>query len=187
MARIYPGLTEDHQQFIATQQVFFVGTATAESWVNVSPKGLDTLRIIDRNRLAWLNLTGSGNETAAHVQENGRMTLMFCAFSGDPTILRLYGAATAVHRGDSEWGTLFPLFAPAPGARQIFLLDIERVQTSCGFGVPCYTYEGPRDELIAWASRLGDHGLRNYWEQKNQFSIDGLPTHIIARSAEDNS
>jgi hypothetical protein len=182
MGQKYTALSEQHSQFIAEQKIFFVGTATADSRVNVSPKGMDSLRIIDKHHVVWLNVTGSGNETAAHVQENPRMTLMFCAFTGDPLILRLYGNATVVHRNDPEWADLFALFAPIPGARQIFRLTIDLVQTSCGMAVPYLSYLGEREQLNIWAEKKGPTGIKAYWQEKNQTSLDGLPTNIIAKN-----
>ena len=132
MAKLYEQISPKLQQFIEDQKIFFVATATADSRINLSPKGMDSLRILAPNRVAWLNVTGSGNETAAHVQENPRMTLMFTAFEDNPLILRIYGTATAVHKDDPEWQRLFPLFTPLPGARQIFDLTVDLVQTSCG-------------------------------------------------------
>lgn len=164
MGKQYEALTEQHSQFIAAQKIFFVGTASADSRVNVSPKGMDSLRVINKNRVVWLNVTGSGNETSAHVQLNPRMTVMFCAFDGDPLILRLYGTARVVHKNDAGWGELFRLFEPLPGARQIFDLSIDMVQTSCGMAVPYYSYEGDRDLLTDWAIQKGDEGLQQYWK-----------------------
>lgn len=181
MAQMYRELSDRHMQFIRAQKMFFVGTATADSRINVSPKGADTLRVIDGNHIAWLNLTGSGNETSAHVQQSPRMTLMFCAFEGAPLILRVYGKARAVHRKDREWAALVRLFGSTDGgARQIFDFAIESVQTSCGMGVPFYAYEGERGMLDQWAVKKGDEGVRKYWEEKNQFSIDGIPTNVVA-------
>lgn len=182
MGQQFRELSEKHIQFIAEQKIFFVGTASADSRVNVSPKGMDSLRVLGSNRVAWLNVTGSGNETAAHVQLDPRMTVMFCAFDGQPQILRIYGSAKAVHRGDPEWPELFSLFKPLPGARQIFDVNIDLVQTSCGMGVPNFAYVGERESLNEWAVRKGEEGLKQYWEDKNQMSIDGIPTHIVAKS-----
>lgn len=181
MGRQFRQLGADHIQFIAAQKIFFVGTATADSRVNVSPKGMDSLRVLQNDRVAWLNVTGSGNETSAHVQQNPRMTLMFCAFDDKPLILRLYGAARVVHGSDPEWHDLFGLFRPLPGARQIFDLAIDLVQTSCGMGVPCFSYAGDRELLSEWATKKGEEGLKRYREEKNQTSIDGIPTHIVAK------
>jgi hypothetical protein len=143
---------------------------------------MDSLRVLGNNRVAWLNVTGSGNETAAHVQQTPRMTLMFCAFDGQPLILRLYGTAKVFHQGDLEWNSLFSLFKPLPGARQIFELSIDLVQSSCGMAVPYFSYEGERELLSDWATKKGDEGLKQYWQEKNQISIDGIPTHIVAKS-----
>lgn len=182
MAQMYEELSQRHIEFIAAQKMYFVGTATADSRINVSPKGMDSLRVIDAKRVAWLNVTGSGNETSAHVQVDPRMTVMFCAVEGNPLILRLYGKARVIHHGDVEWNELYPLFKPLPGARQIFDLAISHVQTSCGMGVPLYDYKAERGQLDAWAEKRGESGVREYWAQKNQTSIDGLPTHILARN-----
>lgn len=181
MAKQTHELTEKHIQFIVDQKVFFVGTATADSRVNVSPKGMDSLRVVRNNQIIWLNVTGSGNETSAHVQMSPRMTLMFCAFEGAPLILRVYGTAKVIHRDDAQWDELFSLFNPLPGSRQIFVLDIDLVQTSCGEAVPYYSFVGERDNLNNWALKKGEEGLKRYRSEKNQFSIDGIPTHILAK------
>ena len=182
MAKRFESLSDEHIRFLAEQKIFFVGTAAADSRVNVSPKGMDTLRVIDSRRIVWLNVTGSGNETAAHVLLQPRMTLMFCAFEGPPLILRIYGKSKVVHRSDAEWEVLYARFNPLPGARQIFDLSIDLVQTSCGAGVPYYQYSGERLELIEWSRKKGEDGLRQYWLEKNQLSIDGLPTHIAEKN-----
>lgn len=179
MAKFYPELDDNLRQFIAAQKMFFVATAPKEGRISLSPKGLDSLRILDNQRLVYLDLTGSSNETAAHLRENGRMTLMFCAFEAEPLILRLYGRGEVVRRDDREWAALSPLFPVYPGARQIMVLDIESVQTSCGAGVPLFDYQGERDKLLRWAEKKGEDGIRDYWRDKNQFSIDGLPTGLI--------
>ena len=182
MAKQYEALSEQLVEFIAAQKIFFVGTATGDSRVNVSPKGMDSLRVLNNKRVIWLNATGSGNETSAHVQQSPRMTIMFCAFEGPPLILRLYGTARVVHKNDDDWEVLFAHFSPLPGARQIFDLSIELVQTSCGMAVPCYAYTGDRELLLDWAREKGDDGLKQYWKEKNQSSIDNIPTHIIAKN-----
>lgn len=182
MGQFYQEMSEKHRQFIADQKIFFVGTATTDSRVNVSPKGMDTLRVLGNNRVVWLNVTGSGNETSAHVQQNPRMTIMFCSFEEAPLILRLYGQASVFHHNDAEWQALYSLFEPVPGARQIFDLKVDMVQTSCGFGVPYYSYTGERDTLNEWAIKKGDEGVKKYWEDKNQASIDNIPTNIVAKN-----
>lgn len=179
MGRQYSAISDRHREFIERQRLYFVATAAADGRVNLSPKGMDSLRVLGPDRVAWLNLTGSGNETAAHLREIPRMTLMFCAFEGDPLILRLYGQARAVHPRDGEWALLLPLFPEQPGARQIIDLRVELVQTSCGFGVPLFDYVGQREELTRWSERKGEAGIREYWETKNRTSLDGRPTGIL--------
>jgi hypothetical protein len=182
MGKQYEALSERLIKFITEQKIFFVGTATADSRVNVSPKGMDSLRVLGEKRVAWLNVTGSGNETSAHIQLNPRMTIMFCAFEGAPLILRLYGTAKVVHKNDVEWSELFPLFEPLAGARQIFDISIDLVQTSCGMAVPYYSYEGDRELLKDWAVKKGDEGLKTYWAEKNQISVDNIPTNIVVKN-----
>lgn len=179
MADMYEALEDAHVEFIGRQQMFFVGTAGAEGHVNVSPKGMDSFRVLDSNTIAWLNLTGSGNESAAHVLENGRMTIMFCSFDKQPLIMRLYGRARAVHPRDEEWPGLSSRFPGIAGARQIFVQDVELVQTSCGYAVPRYEYTGERETLRKWAENKGEDGIRQYWEQNNTRSLDGKDTGIF--------
>ncbi|MGI9414149.1 MAG: pyridoxamine 5'-phosphate oxidase family protein [Hyphomicrobiales bacterium] len=164
--------------FIKEQKLFFVATAAPDGRVNLSPKGMDTLKVISETRIVWLNLSGSGNETAAHLRELDRMTLMFCAFEDKPMILRVYGRARAYHPRDPGWDRLSPLFPALPGSRQIFDLDIDLVQTSCGTGVPVYEFKRDRGEteLLPFYDAMGEEGVRAYWERKNQTSIDGKPT-----------
>ena len=178
MSKLHKNITPKLREFIEKQKIFFVATATADSRINLSPKGMDSLRVVNANRVVWLNVTGSGNETAAHVQENPRMTLMFTAFEGNPMILRLYGNSNAIHMDDADWQLLYPLFPEIPGARQIFDLNIDLVQTSCGFAVPLYDYVGEREQLNTWASKKGNDGLKEYWKEKNNISLDGKPTHF---------
>jgi hypothetical protein len=182
MAKQFDALSDRLMEFISRQKIFFVGTAAQGSRVNVSPKGMDSFRVLGPNRALWLNVTGSGNETSAHVQQDPRMTLMFCAFDGPPLILRLYGTARVVHQGDADWAELYAHFKPLPGARQVFDVAIEMVQTSCGMAVPQYTYDSDRELLSNWATHKGTDGLKQYWEEKNQTSIDGLPSHIMAKT-----
>ncbi len=182
MGKQFEALSDRLIEFIAEQKIFFVGTATGDSRVNISPKGMDSFRVLNNNRVIWLNLTGSGNETSAHIQHEPRMTIMFCAFEGPPLVLRLYGTARAIHKNDDDWKELHAHFDSLPGARQIFDLSVELVQTSCGFGIPYYAYTGDRELLSDWARKKGDDGLIDYWEEKNQFSIDKIPTNIIAKN-----
>lgn len=180
MGKQFASLLPEHEQFIARQHIFFVGSAplSQEGHVNISPKGHDVLRILSPNRAAYLDLTGSGNETSAHILENGRITIMFCAFDGSPNIMRLYGTGNVLLPGSSEWEQLYPLFTPLPGARQLVVIDIDKVQTSCGFAVPFMSYTGERETLQRWAVQKGEDGLKDYVQQKNIVSIDGLPTHL---------
>ncbi len=179
MGQKYPELSEKHIEFIAQQKLFFVGTATADSRVNISPKGMDSFRVVDSKRVVWLNVTGSGNETAAHIQSNPRMTIMFCGFEGPPLILRLYGTAKVIHKDSANWHELYKLFPSLPGARQIFDLEVDLVQSSCGMAVPYFSYESDRELLSDWAAKKGDEGIKEYWAEKNQFSLDGIPTNIV--------
>lgn len=180
MGKVYDSITEDHREFIAAQQMFFVATAplNPDGHVNLSPKGLDCFRILAPDRVAYLDLTGSGNETSAHLRENGRITLMFCAFAGPPKILRLYGCGETVLPDSAGWAELRPLFGEHPGMRQIVVAQISRVQTSCGFGVPIYEYVGQRDTLNRWADAKGSDGLESYRHERNARSIDGLVTPL---------
>lgn len=180
MAKFFDCITEELQKFIAAQHIFFVGSAPLNptGHVNLSPKGLDCFRILSPNRVAYLDLTGSGNETSAHLQENGRITFMFCAFDEPPRILRLYGQGHTILPSYPEWNSLYFLFPQIPGTRQIIVADIKRVQTSCGYGVPLYEYRGERQTIITWANNKGEQGLRDYQQQKNLISLDGLPTPL---------
>ena len=182
MGQQFSEISDKLKQFIEDQRLFFVATATADGRVNVSPKGMDSLRMTGKNQLVWLNVTGSGNETSAHVQENPRMTIMFTAFEGNPMILRLYGNARVLHKNDPEWEAYYSLFTPVPGARQIFDLTVNLVQTSCGMAVPYFDYVEERDQLKNWAVKKGEEGVKQYWQDKNQTSLDGLPTNIMEKN-----
>jgi Pyridoxamine 5'-phosphate oxidase len=182
MAQQYPEISEKLSQFIDRQKMFFVGTATEDGRVNVSPKGMDSLRVLGKNQVIWLNVTGSGNETSAHVQENPRMTIMFCAFEGNPMILRLYGHAQVVHKNDAQWDDLYSHLDPHPSARQIFNLNVDLVQTSCGMAVPFYDFSSERTQLTDWAIKKGPEGVKQYWEEKNQLSLDSKLTHIMEKN-----
>jgi hypothetical protein len=180
MGKQYDAISETLQDFIKSQKIYFVATAAKDGRVNVSPKGLDSLRIIDQNKVVWLNLTGSGNETAAHLLDTNRMTLMFCDMVEHPMILRLYGNAKTIHPRDSSWEQYAQMFDNYVSARQIFVMDVDLVQTSCGFGVPLFEYQGDRDTLVKWANSKGEKGIEEYWLEKNQKSIDGKETGILA-------
>lgn len=181
MADTFPHISEELRAFIEMQHMFFVATAAPGSRINLSPKGCDSLRVINATRVLWLNLTGSGNETAAHLLLDPRMTLMFCAFDRTPMILRLYGQGRAYHPRDPEWGEWRPLFPEHIGARQIMALDVELVQTSCGYAVPRYDFVEQRPTLDKWTERKGEEGVAAYWRDFNHASIDGLPTGIVPK------
>jgi len=182
MGQQYSEISDKNIQFISEQKIYFVGTATEDSRVNISPKGMDSFKVLGPNRVIWLNVTGSGNETSAHIQKNNRMTIMFLAFDGAPNILRLYGQARVIHKNDVEWDGLSSHFKLLPGTRQIFDLSVDLVQNSCGMSVPFYSYDGDRDQLKDWAIKQGDGGLKRFWEKKNQKSIDGLETKILEKN-----
>lgn len=186
MATQFPSIDPKLRRFIEKQHVFFTGTAAPDGRVNVSPKGMDSLRVVGPNRIIWRNLTVSGNETAVHLDAIPRMTLMWCAFAGPPMILRVFGQARAVHRLDPDWSGLDGHFATDPAARQIFDLDVELVQTSCGYAVPEMDYRADRQILTDWAARKGEDGLRAYWAERNTESIDGKPTRIVERNLGEN-
>lgn len=179
MAKFYDHLEPQLIEFIKAQKVFFTGTAATEGRVNVSPKGTDSLRVLSPKKIAWLNLTGSGNETAAHLKLVNRITLMFCAFESKPLILRVYGTAKTIHRQDTEWEAYVSQFGESPGARNIFIVEIESVQTSCGFAVPFMDYKEDRQILNDWAAKKSEEELTDYWTTKNVESIDGFPTGIF--------
>ncbi|NEQ50794.1 MAG: pyridoxamine 5'-phosphate oxidase family protein [Leptolyngbya sp. SIO3F4] len=180
MAKVFSELAPSHQEFIQKQQLFFVATAPlmANGHINVSPKGLNTFRILSSNRVAYLDLTGSGNETSAHVLENGRITLMFCSFDRQPLILRLYGTGNVILPSQKKWADLASHFEILPGVRQIIVATIDRVQTSCGYGVPMYEYQDQRPTLTVWAENKGPDGLIEYQLTKGSSSIDGLKTPL---------
>ena len=179
MSKFYTKITSRLQKFIEAQKIFFVATAPNSGRINLSPKGMDSFRVINENRVLWLNVTGSGNETAAHLLENKRITIMFCAFDGAPNILRLYGKGEEIKEGDASWNDLITLFPETPGTRQIFDITIESSQTSCGMSIPFFEYKSERNELNDWATEQGKDKIAQYWEDKNQTSIDGLPTQIM--------
>lgn len=177
MGKVFAELDDDLRAFIACQRVFFVATAprSADGHVNLSPKGLDTFRVLGPTTVAYLDLTGSGVETMAHLRENGRLTVMFCAFEGRPRIVRLYGRGRVVEPRDAEWATVSAAFPAMPGVRSVVVLDVDRIADSCGYGVPRYEFAGNRTQLAEWADKKGAEGVRSYQAQKNRTSIDGLP------------
>jgi hypothetical protein len=179
MAKFYDRLTPELQDFIASQHIFFVATAPHHGRVNLSPKGMDALRVVSESEIAYLDLTGSGNETAAHLLENGRITVMLCSFTEKPLILRLYGQGVAIRPRDGQWQEYLSLFPAIAGTRQIVRVKVESVQTSCGFAVPFYEFSGDRQVLKEWAEKKGEEGVYEYWEKNNQHSIDGLPTKLL--------
>ena len=182
MAKQFPRIEDAQRQFIARQRIFFAASAAAGSRINLSPRSTDLLRVIDAGSVVYLDRTGSGNETAAHMLADGRLTFMFCAFEGPPLILRLYGCGRILERGGNEYATLladrFDDTEPH-GARQMVLLDVELVQTSCGFGVPFFAYEGERKSMDRWADAKSEAELAEYRQTYNQRSIDGLPTGLL--------
>ncbi|MBL9147353.1 MAG: pyridoxamine 5'-phosphate oxidase family protein [Phycisphaerae bacterium] len=177
MGKTYDELTDAHQAFIAAQHVFFVATAPRSDagHVNLSPKGLATFAILSPRSVAYLDYVGSGAETIAHLRENGRITILFCAFEGPPKILRLYGRGRVVEPGNSEFAALRGRFPEGNGVRSVIVADLSRVADSCGFGVPLMTYTKDRTQLPDWADRKGEDGVRAYQRDKNARSIDGLP------------
>jgi hypothetical protein len=183
MGNFSPTMSAAHITFIQKQKLFFVATAplSGDGHINLSPKGLDSFRVLSNQKVAYLDVVGSGNETSAHILENGRITFMFCAFDGPPNILRLYGNGYTVLPGDENWDDLIGEFVPVPAIRQIIVADIYKVQTSCGFSVPLYEYAGERDHAEKWAAKKGEAGLAQYVLEKNAVSLDGLPTAIAQK------
>jgi len=182
MAQFFDHIPAKLQDFIRRQHVFFTASATADSRINLSPKGSDCLRVLDEHQVVYLDQTGSGNETAAHIRADGRLTIMFCAFDGAPMILRLYGRGRVLPRGSEAYGALVAsVFGgdEPPGARQIIALDVESVQTSCGFSVPVMAFQEERETLKTWARKKGEEGIRAYWLAKNAQTIDRIPTGMI--------
>ena len=180
MGTQYDNLSDAHISFIRSQHIFFVGSAAQDGRVNISPKGMDSLRVMDANRIIWRNLTGSGNETAGHLAEVNRITLMWCGFEKVPMILRAYGTARTLYPRDTEFDALNADFPPSHGARQIYDVTIEMVQESCGYAVPFMDYAGDRDVLKNWAEKQGSEEIQTYWKDRNQTTIDGKPTGILS-------
>lgn len=179
MANKFPYISADLEGFILQQKIFFVSTAMREGNINLSPKGLDSLRVMDKNTVIWQNLTGSGNETATHLLESNRMTIMFCAFEGKPMILRLYGTCKVYHPRDSEFEEYAKLFKKDDGTRQMMVMKVDLVQTSCGYAVPLMEYKEDRTILNDWSEKQGEERIHKYWNDKNTVSLDGHDTHIF--------
>lgn len=178
MGKFSAAIQPHHREFIEKQHMFFTATAplSEAGHINLSPKGIDGFRVLSDNKVGYMDFIGSGNETAAHILENGRITFMFCAYQGPPNILRLYGKGYAVLPGTATWEEVAPYFKLYPSTRQIILADIDLVQTSCGYGVPLYEHTGERSILFEWAEKKGADGLAKYIQEKNMVSLDGLPT-----------
>jgi hypothetical protein len=178
MGKQFPKIEPEHKAFIERQKIFFVATAPPKGKINVSPKGLSSFRVLGDSDVAYLDCTGSGSETRAHLlaADDKRLTIMFCAFEGAPVILRLYGQGRSLMRGTPEYAALVPKFEEVPGARQIVRLSVDLVQTSCGMGVPLFDYKQERGSLVRYWTAQGIDNLRKYWRLKNMKSIDGLPT-----------
>lgn len=183
MAKFYEAITPELRSFIEAQHIFFVATAAENSRINLSPKGMNSLRVLDDRTVAYLDLTGSGNETAAHLKADGRITVMFCSFDATPRILRLYGRGRLILKSDPAWSAMVSHFPALPGARQIVVVEVQSVQTSCGFGVPYYEFKGERPALVDWALKKGEDGLEEYRRRHNRLSIDGLPSDTVGGAA----
>jgi len=182
MGKFFDAISPAHAGFIEKQKMYFVASAplSADGHVNLSPKGIDSFRVLTPNRVMYMDIVGSGNETSAHLLENGRITIMFCAYQGPPNILRLYGKGYTVLPEDAEWEELSTHFVLPLAVRQIIVADIDMVQTSCGFSIPYYEYTGERDHAEKWAQNKGADGLETYKKEKNLVSLDGLPTALAA-------
>ncbi|RDB08020.1 pyridoxamine 5'-phosphate oxidase family protein [Runella aurantiaca] len=180
MGKLHPSIHQSHQEFIQKQHLFFVSTAplNPDGHINLSPKGLDCFRVLSENKVAYMDLISSGNETSAHTLENGRITFMFCSFDANPLILRLYGKGFTVLPSSEDWATYAPHFTIYPSTRQIIVADINLVQTSCGFGVPVFEYKGERSIHFDWAEKKGESGLAEYIQKNNLTSLDGLPSNL---------
>ncbi|MBD0865119.1 MAG: pyridoxamine 5'-phosphate oxidase family protein [Rhodobacteraceae bacterium] len=179
MATQFAHISNAHQKFIEAQHLFFVATAAPIGRVNLSPKGMDSLRVLGPNRLIWRNLTGSGNETAGHLRAINRITLMWCGFEQQPMIIRAYGTAKTLHPRDDGFAVFNDYFPPDPGARQIYDVTVEMLQTSCGYAVPFYDFVRERGVLRKWSENQGDERIATYWHNRNQSTIDGFKTGIL--------
>lgn len=178
MGKQFDAISDAHRAFIEEQHMFFSGSAAPDGRVNISPKGMDSLRVLEPNRILWMNLTGSGNETAGHLAEHPRMTLMWCSFTTRPMILRCYGTARTVHADDADWAEMTAPFPAHRSARQVFDMTVEMVQTSCGYAVPFMDYRADRDTMQKWVDGKTDAELRAYWSDRNATTLDGNPTGV---------
>ena len=177
MGKVYPEINERIAKFIRKQRVFFVATSPRadDGLVNLSPKGLEGLAILGPNRVAYLDMVGSGIETVAHLRENGRIVLMFCSFEGPPNIVRLHGRGEVVEPGDDGWEALAENFSSYVNTRSIICIDVTRISDSCGFGVPLYEYTGDRRQLHEWSAKSNAEEIAQYKQDNNHESLDGLP------------
>jgi pyridoxamine 5'-phosphate oxidase-like protein len=176
MGKQFDQIEPQHQRFIEDQHMFFTGSAAPDGKVNISPKGMDSLRVLSPNRILWLNITGSGNETAGHLLEHPRMTLMWCSFTKRPQILRTFGTAQTYHEGDPGWQDMLAHFPSHRSARQVFDLTVDLVQTSCGYAVPFMEFVSDRDTMQKWVDDKSDDDIRTYWSDRNARTLDGKPT-----------
>ena len=182
MADFFDELNEKHIQFIHQQKIFFTASAACEGTVNLSPKGMDNFIIKDSKTVAYLDLTGSGNETDANLNQNPRLTIMMCSFAKQPLIFRLYGKGTVVNQYHQDWNEWESRFTTFPGTRQIIVLNINKIQTSCGYAVPTAENFQERETLLKWSEKKGEAGIKQYWKEKNTKSLDGFPTQILKDS-----
>jgi hypothetical protein len=180
MGKDYPEITPKIAEWVGRQKMFFVATAplAADGMVNCSPKGMDTFRILGPKTVAYLDLTGSGVETIAHLGENGRIVIMMCAFEGPPDIHRFHGRGKALLKGTPEYDAMIEHFDELPGTRSIIRIEVDRISDSCGYSVPLYEYKGDRDGLIKWAQKKGEAGIQAYQRENNAHSLDGIPSHL---------
>lgn len=178
MAKFYDFLNDDLKTFITKQHIFFVATACRDGRINLSPKGMNTFRCLSDRKVGYLDLTGSGNETSGHLRRDGRATIMFCSFDEEAKILRLYCRGRTITPQHTEWEQLIAYFDPQPGQRQIILLEIDSLQTSCGFSIPRMEYLNDRTMLIDWAEKKGTAGIAEYWRTRNTKTIDGFDTEL---------
>lgn len=187
MAKFFDDISDSQKAFIEEQHMFFVASAplSQDGHVNLSPKGMDSFRVLGSNQVAYLDLTGSGNETSAHLNENGRITVMFCAFQGPPKILRLFGTGRVVTANDDEWDQFSGLFPPMPGTRQIMVIDVHKTQEACGMSVPKFDFVEDRDALVNHWDKNGEDFVREYWDKRNSESLDGLTPYPLSPRTDD--